>query len=512
MSFGFSIGDIIAISKLVKGISEAIKDAPREYEEFRREMKSCSIVIDAVENEARNPHSALYRSENSNQRSRELATLCFHLQTSLRELQAIIESSGNIGNYWTRLRLGSRNLVDLRAKIITHVSLINQFMTTLTLGSVGRIEFGMNEVLELVRGLAHQGNIRMGADSVVSVRDDSGDVGENWEPLELRLVADGAPLTFVRANRYRIREVVEAAMEEASQAPNARTTSISADTISEDGDTVAPNDSISQLGRQQNDAANHTSIQSIRNVGRSRDDHKTNSASGEDLINLNDGLPRVTKQEITLALTALSNYGYPLKNPVIPPRPSTFIKRITQIRVHLDTLGRALRTAATVGNLLAIRLLVYQGLKHSVKNWIWAMLKCATEADLDDVTTEEVVRSLVRLTGKHKHFPSALVLAIRKNKLQTVRYLLDTGYSIDALATMVDPPHLPLSQAIVNRSVEMTSELITRGANVNLSIYNGDTMRYATVWEFFEYCCRVHPNDPSLRQIGILLRSAGAGA
>ena len=46
MSFGFGVGDIMAISQLATKVYAGYKDAPNDYKNIAEEVKSLQIIID----------------------------------------------------------------------------------------------------------------------------------------------------------------------------------------------------------------------------------------------------------------------------------------------------------------------------------------------------------------------------------------------------------------------------------------------------------------------------------
>jgi len=61
MSFGFSVGDFIAVSEKTWTIYRACKGAPGEFQELSRELSSLHTILHELEDEARTPASLLNR-------------------------------------------------------------------------------------------------------------------------------------------------------------------------------------------------------------------------------------------------------------------------------------------------------------------------------------------------------------------------------------------------------------------------------------------------------------------
>ncbi|KAL5321187.1 hypothetical protein ACEPPN_011999 [Leptodophora sp. 'Broadleaf-Isolate-01'] len=84
MSFGFSVGDFLAVGKLSIRLWRSFKDAPQEFAEVSRELSSVNIVIADLSDQAGSLTSLLNRRGAS--RKDELMTLCDNLMGVLEEL------------------------------------------------------------------------------------------------------------------------------------------------------------------------------------------------------------------------------------------------------------------------------------------------------------------------------------------------------------------------------------------------------------------------------------------
>ncbi|KAG4436812.1 hypothetical protein IFR05_007702 [Cadophora sp. M221] len=124
MSFGFSVGDFIAVGRLVLNLYNACKDAPGEFREINGELSSLHIILCDLAEQALDPTSLLIRrGENRGPEWRQIRS---NLETTLCELQDLVDRYRTMGrSAWRRVRLASENLSELRAKLGFHLGVIN---------------------------------------------------------------------------------------------------------------------------------------------------------------------------------------------------------------------------------------------------------------------------------------------------------------------------------------------------------------------------------------------------
>src|SRR6266576_3738097 len=122
MSFGFGVGDIMAISGLAVQVYTAYKDAPDNYRHISDEVKSLQIIID---NAARHFKSTTLNND-SLQKGQEILKGC---QNVLEDLNSLIEeynclSSPNKGQVLKRIKLSGEDIASLRIRLISNTSLL----------------------------------------------------------------------------------------------------------------------------------------------------------------------------------------------------------------------------------------------------------------------------------------------------------------------------------------------------------------------------------------------------
>ena len=134
MSFGYGVGDIMAISGLALKVCTAYKDAPGDYRNISDEVESLHIIINKAAQHFEGP--AL--SDNSRQEGQKVLKGC---QNVLEDLDALIEKYNSLGptspgtgqvlqrlKLSARLVLGTEDIATLRARLTSNTTLLNGFI------------------------------------------------------------------------------------------------------------------------------------------------------------------------------------------------------------------------------------------------------------------------------------------------------------------------------------------------------------------------------------------------
>lgn len=127
MSLGFSIGDPIAIFTLVTKVYTAYKDAPEDYQNISKEVKALRGIISKAMHHLKSP--AL--SKNDQQDGQDALKSC---QGVLEDLNShIIEKYKNLDStnrmpIIKRVKLGTEDIVTLRARLTSNATLLSSFI------------------------------------------------------------------------------------------------------------------------------------------------------------------------------------------------------------------------------------------------------------------------------------------------------------------------------------------------------------------------------------------------
>jgi hypothetical protein len=154
MSFGFSISDIIALTKLVTRTYDGWKKACGEYTGITHDLGVLGMLLMRVEAEAKAPTSLFAHNPDDIRGWKTLSKSC---QTLVAELAEVLNKYKSLGTSrrrnWDKIRLGNKNLDGLSQQLIKQIASISAFVSVLGISSQGRVE---NEVFpELLQRMDH---------------------------------------------------------------------------------------------------------------------------------------------------------------------------------------------------------------------------------------------------------------------------------------------------------------------------------------------------------------------
>ena len=140
MSFGYGVGDIMAISGLAIKVCTAYKDAPADYRNIADEVNSLHIIIE----EAAQHFESTTLSNKKQQRGKKVLE---GYQNVLKDLDALIEkynalapasanASANASRVFRRIKLGTEDIVTLRARLTSNTTLLNVFIQRLDIATI----------------------------------------------------------------------------------------------------------------------------------------------------------------------------------------------------------------------------------------------------------------------------------------------------------------------------------------------------------------------------------------
>lgn len=188
MSFGFAVGDFLAVSTFAWTLYRSCKGASGEFEEISREIISLHTCIKELEEDARNPDSLLNRKGKG--KKKDIDVLLRNCMKVLRELQQLVRRYESLGTAkkktWDRVRFGSEGIEMIREKLAFHASSITLFLASLGTGALGRIERKLDDFIAEIRaGQREPSILTLGEDS------DEADDDTLWRALKSDLVDDG---------------------------------------------------------------------------------------------------------------------------------------------------------------------------------------------------------------------------------------------------------------------------------------------------------------------------------
>ncbi|KAB8304031.1 hypothetical protein EYC80_005377 [Monilinia laxa] len=134
MSFGFGIGDILAVIELAQKIRKEFSDAPSQYRAISDDVRSLRIVLQDIEDELSVPD---LESKQKNQ-LKEIVDGCCNvlesLQQTLNKYDKLESDHLGVGKkmkiIWKRIQWDQKDINELRCRIMTNVTLLNKFTTS----------------------------------------------------------------------------------------------------------------------------------------------------------------------------------------------------------------------------------------------------------------------------------------------------------------------------------------------------------------------------------------------
>ena len=150
MSFGFGVGDFLAVGKLVWDVYSAYKGAPEQFRNFSQEILSLHIVIRKVEDQlgiSSSDATVVWLAHETGSGSQppavaglstrdkdDLKILYDGLQIIMKELNDLLSKYRKLEsgpNPIDQFKWGQEDLVGLRDKIRSHITLLTAFNATL---------------------------------------------------------------------------------------------------------------------------------------------------------------------------------------------------------------------------------------------------------------------------------------------------------------------------------------------------------------------------------------------
>ncbi|KAJ5383653.1 hypothetical protein N7517_001564 [Penicillium concentricum] len=155
MSFGFGVGDFLAVLKLANTVRKQFKDAPSQFKSISDDVKLLSNVLRDIEDE--DPSENLQNAQKAklNEISRSCTGLLGDLHAIINKYQPIDKSSAeprgikNIGDrVWKRLNWDQKEIHDFRQRLSTNIDSFNLFLTRITKQVAITTQHGVTQLLE----------------------------------------------------------------------------------------------------------------------------------------------------------------------------------------------------------------------------------------------------------------------------------------------------------------------------------------------------------------------------
>lgn len=128
MSFGFGVGDFIAVGTLAARLYAAYRDAPAEYSAIAQDLMSLHITLEQLSHDLSDQKITFSEKHDS------LVQLVTNCHDVLRELDDIHEKYLALATErrfnWRRLRLRGEDIDGIRGRLMVHLGGIQVVMTS----------------------------------------------------------------------------------------------------------------------------------------------------------------------------------------------------------------------------------------------------------------------------------------------------------------------------------------------------------------------------------------------
>lgn len=149
MSFGFGIGDIIAVTQLAVQVCESFKGAPQEFRELSSEVESLHEALQGLESYAKN-HTI------DSVLQRRLQTLTRGAEAVLLDIERLLTKRARLNGkgvwFFDRLLWPSAKMRDLRLRLISQSSQLILWHSQLQVENATTIRI-VRKTYEPVQGL-----------------------------------------------------------------------------------------------------------------------------------------------------------------------------------------------------------------------------------------------------------------------------------------------------------------------------------------------------------------------
>ncbi|KAE8447621.1 hypothetical protein EG329_010592 [Mollisiaceae sp. DMI_Dod_QoI] len=202
MSFGFSVGDFIAVGQLAWTVYKGCKEAPESFANISAEVLSLHAVLKEVE-------EVLSDQPPSATRQNSLAAITQGCQDVLRDLQALTKKYESLGSKskmtWDRMRWGANDIAGLRQRLTSNILLLNSFI------SVSQVVVGrkLENFIQEFRDGKREGSII----SVASIESLTLDDKQMWRAIRKELENIGISVAAFDANKGFILQWFQEAVE-----------------------------------------------------------------------------------------------------------------------------------------------------------------------------------------------------------------------------------------------------------------------------------------------------------
>ena len=222
MSFGYSINDVISLTRTVWNVVQNTRKACGEHDELTREVSILHVVLKRLEHEVAKPENPVNKPDDSYWEELEfIASRCHRvlkeLDQILKKYSALSEMERSGRKLWQKIKFGNGQMADLaeyRSKVVYYTSGLSLWLKMISIGTMGSVEKQMNdaggdlkEIKEAVNGItAHLTAKDRPEGSVLTTY--KGDDKAIWKEFRRDLIRDGFSSSVIGKHRHLIKAYI----------------------------------------------------------------------------------------------------------------------------------------------------------------------------------------------------------------------------------------------------------------------------------------------------------------
>ncbi|KAJ7019824.1 hypothetical protein C8F04DRAFT_1275814 [Mycena alexandri] len=199
MSFGIGVGDIVLVATLAYNLYKGCKESSDDFRRMSSELGSLYAVLGETSDYIKE-----YGEELPDSREYRLHMVLHSCLHSLQELEALHTRYESLNTQsqrtWDRMRYGLKDLSDVRQRLISNITALTAFNTTLINSSTTRIEKKLAKFIAEVQAGMREGSV-MSASKVASTRAATLDSPDVWVELRRELEDIGISALVVEERR-----------------------------------------------------------------------------------------------------------------------------------------------------------------------------------------------------------------------------------------------------------------------------------------------------------------------
>ncbi|CAG8003133.1 unnamed protein product [Penicillium salamii] len=153
MSFGFGVGDFLAVLKLANTVRKQFKDAPSQFKSISDDVKLLSNVLRDIEDDDPNETLKETQKDQLNEISRSCTEILSELHAIINKHQSLDKSAQpnlkKVGDrVWKRFNWDQKEISDFRQGLSTNIDSFNLFLTHVTKQVAITTQHGVTQLLE----------------------------------------------------------------------------------------------------------------------------------------------------------------------------------------------------------------------------------------------------------------------------------------------------------------------------------------------------------------------------